>query len=93
MEGLLAHLLAHDRAAWLDPDDHAAALAVGEGADGLQRLAQLARRALDLERDGLALGDEGVEDGKGVHEGALGQVPVTPQRSARDRSGSHSPGR
>jgi len=55
MEGLLAHLLAHELAARLHTDDDTPALAVRECAERLQRFTQLRRRALELERRGLAL--------------------------------------
>ncbi len=58
VQRLLAHLLADDLAARLRADDHAPALAVRERAERLHGFTQLARRALQFEGRGLALGHE-----------------------------------
>ena len=58
VEGLLTQLLTYELAARLHPDDDASAFAIGEGAERLHGLTQLARRAFELEGRGFAFGDE-----------------------------------
>jgi len=50
-----------------DADQHLATLAVQERAERLAGALQLGGRALELERLGLALGDERLEGGEGGH--------------------------